>query len=107
MTFIDDIVADNTLFFDPVNGFGEAATYNGTAITVVEDGGDESNIGIPGVNVGNYTLYVQRADVATPKQGDSVVFRGVSCYVTGSPRCDADIWEVQIMAEVPTRIGVS
>ena len=107
MTFLDDIENDNSIFFDPVQGFAETIIYNSVSILAVEDGGGMQNTGIPGLNVGGLSMFIQRADVAIPKQGDVVVYRSRNYTVVGDPRSDADLWKIELMQEIPTRIGVS
>lgn len=105
MTLSDDITDDISTFFDE-DEFGESATYDGTEITVVEDGGYQNVTGTPGVYVPALTIHVMESEVATPKVGKPVVFRGENYKVAGNPQYDGGVWTIMLDHETSQSISV-
>ncbi len=97
-TFREQMDSDMAVFFNP-DEFGEAATYNGKAITVVEAEAGERTTGTPGFVTPMFSVYVQASDVARPKAGDSVTFRGVSCRVAPYPQSEGGVWLLELVQE--------
>jgi hypothetical protein len=106
MTFLDDIETEGEIYFDPIEGFAESITYEEEIIFAVEDTGGQGNTGSPGALTDSVTLYVKKADVPKPHQGDEVIFRSENYSVVGDPQLDGGIWTIQIMREVKTRVSV-
>lgn len=97
-TFTDQIAADMAVFFN-ADEFAEAATYQGSEILVVEAEVGERDTGVPGFTVPLYAIFVKASDVARPKAGDAVTFRGVSCTVAPYPKSEGGIWRVELLKE--------
>jgi hypothetical protein len=98
MTFATQIAADMAVFFN-ADEFAEAATYGTIEITVVEAEVGERDTGAPGFTVPLYAIFLKAADVARPKAGDAVTFRGVSCTVAPYPTSEGGIWRVELLKE--------
>ena len=98
MTFKEQLATDMDVFFNP-DEFGEAAVYNGVDITVVEADASERSSGIPGFVTPVFAVYVKASDVARPKAGDAVTFRGVSCRVASYPQSEGGMWLVELIQE--------
>jgi hypothetical protein len=98
VTFQTQIAADMAVFFN-TDEFAEAATYGTTEITVVEAEVGERDTGVPGFTVPLYAIFVKASDVARPKAGDAVTFRGVSCTVAPYPTSEGGIWRVELLKE--------
>lgn len=105
MTLSEDITADLSIFFDDEE-FAETAIYNGTEITVVEDGGFKNISGSPGVYVSALTIHVRESEVAKPKVGTLVVFRGENYNVGDNPQYDGGIWTLSLDHATSQQISV-
>ena len=96
MTFKTQITTDTPLFFNE-DEFAESAIYAGTAITVVEADTGERQTGQPGFITPMFTIYLKASDVARPKAGDAVIFRGMSCRVGPWPISEGGVWKVDLI----------
>lgn len=105
MTLSEDITADLPIFFGE-DEFAETATYDGTEITVVEDGGFQGITGSPGVYVPSLTIHVRESELASPKVGNLVVFRGENYKVAAQPQYDGGIWTLVLDHETSQSISV-
>lgn len=97
-TFAAQIAADMAVFFND-DEFAEAATYKGTEILVVEAEVGERDTGLPGFTAPLFAVFVKASDVARPKAGDAVTFRGVTCTVAPFPTSEGGIWRVELMQQ--------
>jgi len=87
---------DRSDFFD-TDEFGETATYAGTSINVVEYSTDERNTaGVPYLSQSIFTIMIDSDDVAYPRPGDVVTFRGFTCKVGDNPRSEGKVWIVDL-----------
>jgi hypothetical protein len=79
---------DTSLFFDTEDGFGEAATYNDVAVTVIPEIGKELQAGNVITNElrngfsDRAVFGVLISDVAVPVANDKIVHNGKSWTVT-------------------------
>lgn len=97
-TFAEQLASDLGIFFND-DEFAESATYNGKVITVVEAAVSERNTGSPGFASPTFGIFVKASDVARPKGGDIVTFRGVSCRVSQFASGDIGVWLVDLMKD--------
>ena len=97
-TFKEQLVIDEPVFFN-TDEFAEAATYKGAEIKVVEAEVSEQSSGSPGFVVPLFSVYLSARDVARPKAGDAVVFRGVTCKVSAYPVSAGGVWKVDLIKE--------
>lgn len=97
-TFTDQIADDFAVFFN-ADEFAEAATYQGADVLVVEAEVGERDTGSPGFTVPLFAVFVKATDVARPKAGDAVTFRGVSCTVAPFPQSEGGLWRVELLKE--------
>lgn len=95
-TLKEQLNADMAVFFD-TDEFGEAATYAGTDIVVVGAETSERQTGAPGFITPLFSVYIKASDVARPKAGDAVTFRGVTCRVAPYPVSDGGMWRVDLV----------
>ena len=96
MTFAEQTASDLGVFFND-DEFAESAIYAGTAITVVEADTGERQTGQPGFITPMFTIYLKASDVARPKAGDAVIFRGMSCRVGPWPVSEGGVWKVDLI----------
>lgn len=78
------------------NTMGEECTYNGVTILAIEDAYTERISGDPGFIRPLFTLQIMQADVAQPKGGDAVIFRGEQYTVQDEPTGGGGIWRVDV-----------
>ena len=95
MTLKDQIALDAAVFYND-DEFSEPAVYNGTPIAVVEAETGERVSGEPGFVAPLFAVLVKASDVARPKGGDTVVFRGVTCTAAQHPTAQGEDWRVEL-----------
>jgi hypothetical protein len=97
-TLKEQIDADLVHFFN-TDEFAELATYKGEEIEVIETSISEQNTSIPGFTLHQFSVLIKAEDVARPKAGDEVTFRGVSCVVGAFSRSEGDVWQVDLFTK--------
>ena len=83
MNFKDQMAADAAVFFN-ADEFGEAATYNGVAVTVVPEIGASMQTGTGLDSAGNSdraSFWVLASEVPAPKETDKIIYSGVTWTV--------------------------
>lgn len=98
MSFQDDIKEAADDLFEMA---GEAATWNGQPLTVVEGKESETTTGFPGAAIPTMIIQVLEAELgARPKAGAVVVFRGKTWSAAPFPTASAGIWTVGLNQEI-------
>jgi len=84
--------------FDEV---GEAATYNGAAIQIIDLGGENTQ-SAGGVSVSYQTraVLIRQTEVSRPQDGDTLVHNGITYSVSPRPQPTAGLWTVELDREI-------
>ena len=94
---------DMDIFFNDEE-FADPATYNGAGIMVVEDTVSEMATSVPGIILPSVSVLIKASDVAKPKEGDTVVYKGQTWQVAPYFTKDGEIWRVTLDGEIENQM---
>ena len=97
MTWAEDLAEAVGDIFAEV---GEAATYNGNTVTIIDQGQADQELSNPGPLVPTRSILIRSNEVAKPRRGDVVVIAGKTYTVQPGATEKNAVWTIYLSAEL-------